>query len=321
MHLLSAPELAQDDEVTSMLCRHDEEQDRRAARQAVTVSAAGLAFTGGIELLLAVMSGSVGLLGDALHNLSDVSTSGVVLFGFRISRRPPSATHPYGYERAEDLAGLAVALVVWASAVFAGVVSWHKLVHHGTTSDLGWAMVGAVIGIVGNQAVARYKLVVGRRIQSATLIAEARHSWLDAVSSLGALVGLIAVALGHPIGDPIAGFAVTAFICHVGYDITRELVQHLMDAVDPDVVPTAEAAVGGVEGVAHAHAYARWAGRSLVVEVEGWVSPSLRVDEAHALGPTVAQAVGDALPGVRRITWRVRPYLTQEHAEEATSGV
>ncbi len=310
MHLVTTTELAQDEQLTSVLTRHDEEKDRRGARQAVTVSAVGLAVTGGIELLLALLSGSVGLLGDALHNLSDVSTSGVVLFGFRLSRREPSPSHPYGYEKAEDLAGLVVALVVWASAVFAGFESWLKLIHHGTTTHLGWAMIGAVVGVVGNQAVARYKLTVGRRIQSATLVAEARHSWLDAISSLGALGGLIAVALGHPIGDPIAGFAVTAFICHVGYDITTELVQHLMDAVDPEVVPTAEAAIGQVEGVAHAHVCARWAGRSLILDIEGWVKPSMPVDQAHALGTAVAQAVTDALPAVRRITWRARPYIT-----------
>lgn len=320
MHLLTGPELAQDEQVVSVLTRHDEAEDRRAARRAVTASAVGLALTGGVELLLAALSGSVGLLGDALHNLSDVSTSGVVVLGFRLSRRPPSSTHPYGYEKAEDLAGLAVALVVWASAVFAGVESWHKLVHHGATTHLGWAMVGAVVGVLGNQAVARYKLRVGRRIQSATLVAEARHSWLDAVSSLGALGGLIVVALGYPIGDPIAGFAVTVFICHVGFDITAQLVQHLMDAVDPEVVPTAEAAVGRVEGVAHAHVCARWAGRSLILDVEGWVDPSMPVDQAHALGTAVAQAAVDALPAVRRITWRARPYLPPPAEDDEASG-
>jgi cation diffusion facilitator family transporter len=97
-------------------------------------------------------------------------------------------------------------------------------------------MVGAVLGVAGNQVVARYKARVGRRIQSATLQADARHSWLDALSSLGALIGLAVVALGYPVGDPIAGFAVTLFILHVGYEVTSELVHHLMDGVDPDVL-------------------------------------------------------------------------------------
>ena len=103
----------------------------------------------------------------------------------RASGRAATDRYPYGYERAEDLAGVGIAVVIWASAVFAGVESVRKLLEHGTTSHVGVGIVAAVIGIVGNQAVARYKLVVGRRINSATLIADAKHSWLDALSSAG----------------------------------------------------------------------------------------------------------------------------------------
>ena len=168
----------------------DDEAERRQANRAVAVSAIGLAVTGLIELLLAILTGSVGLLGDAIHNLSDVSTSAVVFLGFRLSRRPPTEEYPYGLERAEDLAGVGIAVVIWASAAFAGYESVRKLIEHGSTSHLGIGIVGAALGIVGNQLVARYKLKVGRRINSATLIADARHSWLDALSSAGALAGV-----------------------------------------------------------------------------------------------------------------------------------
>src|SRR6476620_6548260 len=214
----------------------DDTQDRRAANRAIGVSALGLAATGLIELLLAIVTGSVGLLGDAIHNLSDVSTSAVVFLGFRLSRRPPTESYPYGLERAEDLAGIGIAVVIWASAAFAGYESIRKLIDHGPTSHLGWGIAGAAIGIAGNQIVARYKLVVGRRINSATLIADARHSWLDALSSAGAMAGLIAVALGQPWGDAVAGLAVTAFICHVGYQVTADVLHRLADGMDPDVI-------------------------------------------------------------------------------------
>lgn len=135
--------------------------------------------------------------------------------------------------------------------------SIRKLIEHGHTTDVGWGIVGAVIGILGNQAVARYKLVVGRRIGSATLIADARHSWLDALSSAGALVGLIAVALSQPWGDPVAGVAITGFICHVGYEVTSDVVYRLADGVDPGLIHAAEATAGSVPGVVHAHARAQ----------------------------------------------------------------
>jgi len=126
--------------------RRDDATERRQANRAVAVSAAGLAVTGLTELLIAILTGSVGLLGDAIHNLSDVSTSAVVFFGFRVSRRGPTARYPYGLERAEDLAGIGIAVVIWASAVFAGYESIRKLVGHGSAAHVGIGICGAVLG-------------------------------------------------------------------------------------------------------------------------------------------------------------------------------
>lgn len=284
----------------------DDVEERRQANRAIAISAGGLAATGLVELLLAILTGSVGLLGDAIHNLSDVSTSAVVFIGFRVSRKAPTERYPYGLDRAEDLAGVGIAVVIWASAAFAGYESVRKLVEHGPTSHVGWGIFGAALGIVGNQVVARYKLVVGKRINSATLVADARHSWLDALSSFGALVGLVAVAAGFRLGDPIAGIAVTLFICHVGYEVTGDVVHRLADGVDPGVVTSAENAAATVDGVVHAHARARWTGRTLRVEIEGWVDPSLAVSDADALGQRVALAVAHAVPDIGSFTWAAR---------------
>jgi cation diffusion facilitator family transporter len=284
----------------------DDAGERRQANRAVAVSAIGLGVTGLVELLIAVVTGSVGLLGDAIHNLSDVSTSAVVFLGFRLSRRPPTERYPYGLERAEDLAGVGVAVVIWASAAFAGWQSIRKLIEHGHTTHVAAGIARAVLGIIGNQLVARYKLTVGKRINSATLIADARHSWLDALSSAGALAGLIAVAAGQPWGDPVAGLAVTTFICHVGYEVTKDVVHRLADGVDPQVITTAEAAAGSVPGVIHAHARARWTGRTLRVEIEGWVDPQLPAKDADALGRLVAGQISRQVPQAGSLTWTTR---------------
>jgi cation diffusion facilitator family transporter len=286
--------------------RRDDTEERRQANRAVAVSAIGLAGTGIVELLIAVLTGSVGLLGDAIHNLSDVSTSAVVFLGFRLSRRGPTERYPYGLDRAEDLAGVGIAVVIWASALFAGAESIRKLITHGTTAHVGIGIVGAVLGIAGNQVVARYKLRTGRRIRSATLIADARHSWLDALSSAGALAGLVAVLLGQRWGDPVAGVAVTVFIGHVGYEVTADVVTRLADAVDPGVITAAEAAAGGLPGVIHAHARARWTGRILRVEIEAWVDPGLTAREGDALGRQAAEAVSRDVPDVGSFTWTTR---------------
>ena len=284
----------------------DDASERRQASRAVAVSALGLAGTGIAELLIAVLTGSVGLLGDAIHNLSDVSTSVVVFLGFRLSRRGPTEHYPYGLDRAEDLAGIGIAVVIWASAAFAGFESIRKLLDHGTTGHVGIGIAGALLGIAGNQVVARYKLATGRRIRSATLIADARHSWLDALSSAGALAGLIAVACGQRWGDPVAGIAVTIFICHVGYKVTTDVVRRLADGVAPEIISAAERAVGDLPGVVHAHARARWTGRMLRVEAEAWVDPDMTVRESDELGRRAARALTEHLPDVDSFTWATR---------------
>jgi cation diffusion facilitator family transporter len=282
--------------------RFDDAGERRQANRAVGVSAAGLAVTGLVELGIAVLTGSVGLLGDALHNLSDVSTSLVVFLGFRVSRRTASERYPYGLERAEDLAGLGVALVVWASAVFAGWESVHKLLAGSGTSHVEVGIAAAVLGIVGNQLVARYKLRVGRRIQSATLVSDAKHSWLDALSSAGALAGLAAVAAGQRWGDPVAGLAVTLFICHVGWEVTSGIGHRLLDGVDPGVITTAEHAATTTPGVHHAHARARWTGRTLRIEIEAWIDATMPIAGADQIGRQAVDAVHRAIPEARAVT-------------------
>jgi cation diffusion facilitator family transporter len=287
--------------LTDQRAARDDAAHRRDANRAVGFSAAGLALTGLVELLLALFTGSVALLGDAIHNLSDVSTSAVVFLGFRVSRKPASRSHPYGYERAEDLAGLGVAAVIWLSALFAGYESYRKLVGHGPTTHIWIGMAGAALGIAGNQAVAWYKRRVGKRIGSLTLIADARHSWLDAISSLGALVGLALVAAGYRWGDPVAGFAITLFICHVGYDVTRDMIVRLMDGMDPADLDSAETAAAAVAGIRSATVRGRWMGRTLLLEVEARLDGSVSLAQADQACRQVEAAVGRAVPAASQV--------------------
>ncbi|WP_343571292.1 cation diffusion facilitator family transporter [Mycobacterium sp.] len=284
----------------------DDAGERRQANRAVGISALVLALTGLIELVIAVVSGSVALLGDALHNLSDVSTSALVFVGFRASRRLPTERYTYGYERAEDLAGIGVALVIWSSAIVAGQESVEKLINHGSTGHVGWGIAAAAVGIAGNQLVARYKLTVGRRIRSATVVADAKHSRLDALSSAGAMLGLIAVALGWTWADAVAGIVVTGFICHVGWEVTADIAHRLLDGVDPEIITTAEFAALEVAGVQHAHARARWTGRTLRVEVEGFLDSETSLAAADEIGRGVCAILTSRIPELQSFTWSAR---------------
>jgi cation diffusion facilitator family transporter len=230
-----------------------------------------------------------------------VSSSAIVFVGFRVSKRPPTPAYPYGYERAEDLAGLAVALLIWASAALAGYQSWHKLTAGGPTTLVSLGIVGAALGIAGNQLVARYKLVTGRRIHSALLIADAKHSWLDALSSAGALLGLILVALGHRWGDPLAGFAVTLFILHVGWQVTGDLARRLMDSLDPGDLHAAHHAAARVSGVRVLGVRGRWMGRSLLLEIDVTADPDQPFATVHQACRQVEQAVLQAVPHATKV--------------------
>ncbi|HLZ28609.1 MAG TPA: cation diffusion facilitator family transporter [Chloroflexota bacterium] len=298
--------------------RHDdarEREHRAAANRAVAVSAIGLALTGAIELGIALFTGSVALLGDALHNLSDVSTSLVVFLGFWISGRKPSPTHPYGYERAEDIAGLGIALVIFASAAFAAYESYLKLISDRGTSNLYVGMAAAVIGMAGNLAVSRYKRHVARQIRSVTMEAEANHSWLDMISSLGALIGLVGVALGYRWADPVAGFAVTLFILHVGWEVTTEILHHLMDGVDPEHLEAARQAASNVPDVQNVSVRGRWMGRSLTLELEGHLPGETPLARAEEIGQTVEAVVRNAGEEARHITW-----IPRQHAGGGGEG-
>ena len=150
------------------------------------------------------------------------------------------------------------------------------------------------------------KLNVGRRIQSATLVADAQHSWLDALSSAGALLGLVGVALGLGWADGVAGLLVTAFIVHVGWEVTSDLFVHLMDGVDPATLDAAEAAALTVPDVEHVHVRAQWMGRSLFIDVEGFVPAGTTVEAADALGREVEDAILAAVPEGRSVVWSPR---------------
>ncbi len=165
-------------------------------------------------------------------------------------------------------AGIIIVAAIWGSALLAAWQSYEKLVSGRGTSHLPVGMLAAIIGIVGNQLVARYKLKVGREIKSAPLIMDARHSMLDAVASGGALLGLIGVALGYRAADPLAGFAIAVLIVHIGADATRDVVSRLMDVNDEELGKAVLAAIDGIPAVkAVSDLRVRWLGRQVEVRI------------------------------------------------------
>jgi len=237
----------------------------REGIRAVAISLVILLLTAGLQATVVVASGSVALLGDTLHNAADALTAVPLWLAFRLGRRVSTARFAYGFGKAEDVAGVAVLALIFGSAVFAGYEAIDCLVHPQRITHLGFVMAAAVVGALGNEVVAQYRIRVGRRLGSAALEADGMHARTDGVTSLLVLIGAIAVALGAPWADSVVGLVIAAAILVVGYQAAKSVGQRLLDAVDPDVVARISATVATVEGVvAVTEVRARWMGHRLL---------------------------------------------------------
>jgi cation diffusion facilitator family transporter len=258
------------------------------ALRVTLLSSAVLGTVAAAELAVAVISQSAGVLADGLHNLGDLSTTIALAAAFVLSRRAPTRRFPYGYHRGEDLAGLFVLLLIVASAVASGVTSIEHLVHRQQVTNFGAALAVALVGFVGNEGVAQYKTIAGRRLGSVALIADGQHSRVDGFASLAAAAGVVGAWAGASILDPVAGLVLTVVIGWVAVDTARHVTARLLDEADASLVELITRTASEVPGVvAVAGARARWTGRQVRAELTLEVPPTDTVARAHALGEEV----------------------------------
>lgn len=255
-----------------------------AGRRALLISLIGLGVTALLQAVVVVLSGSVALLGDTLHNVADALTALPLLVAFSLARRPANKRYTYGYGRAEDLGGLFVIAMILLSSVVAAYEGIDRLLHPREVSYL-WAVASAaLVGFLGNELVARYRIRVGRQIGSAALVADGMHARTDGFTSLAVLLGAGGVALGLPWADPVVGLLITVAILGVLRSAVKQVGARLMDAVDPTLVDQATAAIATVEGVQDIRELRiRWIGHSLRAEADITVNPALTVSQAHDL--------------------------------------
>jgi cation diffusion facilitator family transporter len=284
------------------------EGSRRGIR-AVAVSLVALGLTALGQLLVVLASGSVALLADTVHNAADALTAVPLLVAFRLARRPPSRRYPYGLLRAEDLAGVLIVLAIAASACLAAVESRRRLREPRPVEQLPWVAAAGAIGFLGNEAVAWYRIRVGRRIGSAALVADGLHARTDGLTSLGVLAGAAGTALGLQRADPVAGLAITAAIGVVLWQASRSVLRRLLDGTDDRTVVLLEETAAAVPGVEHVtSAKARWTGHVLNAELEIQVDPSLTVEAGHRIAEEVEHALCHRLPRLAGVTVHVDPH-------------
>ncbi|QIK75721.1 cation diffusion facilitator family transporter [Nocardioides piscis] len=276
--------------------------------RAVKVSLLVLLVTAFAQAVIVVLTGSVALLADTIHNFSDALTAIPLWIAFVLGRRRPTSSYTYGYGRAEDLAGIFIVAMIVLSAGIAGYESLRKLLDPQPLS-YPWVVVAAgLIGFAGNELVALYRIRVGRQIGSAALVADGLHARTDGFTSLAVVLGAIGVLLGFPLADPIVGLLITIAILLVLRDAARDVYRRLMDAVDPELTATAETTLrrtDGVRGIEQVRL--RWIGHRLRAEAGIVVDSTLDIVAAHAIATDAHHRLLHAIPKLVGATVHTSP--------------
>ena len=270
-----------------------------------------LALTTMLQLIVVAASGSVALLADTIHNFGDAGTAIPLWVAFALARRKPTPTFTYGYGRAEDLAGVIVVLIILVSAVVAGWQAIERLIDPQPIAQLGWVTVAGILGFIGNEAVAAFRIRVGREIQSAALIADGYHARTDGLTSLAVVLGAAGVWLGFPLADPIVGLLITLAILGIVWQSGRAVFTRLLDGVEPGVTEELRHVVAHVPGIAGlADLKTRWIGHRLHADLAVALPGSPSLADAQAVAGELRRELHSHLPalGSANVTFeRVSP--------------
>lgn len=235
-----------------------------------------------LQVVVVAFTGSVALLADTIHNFGDALTAIPLWIAFALSRRPPTRRYTYGYGRAEDLAGLAIILMILVSAIVAGYESIDRLLNPQEVRNLWAVALAALIGLAGNEGVAYFRIRVGRQIGSAALVADGYHAAVDGLTSLAVLIGAVGVWLGYPLADPIVGLVITVAILKILWDSAKPVFQRLLDGVDPEVMDEIDHTVTHIPEVRGINEVrVRWLGHRMHAELNIAVEPDLSVRQGH----------------------------------------
>jgi len=267
-----------------------------------------LAITAAIQIVVVVLTGSVALLADTVHNVGDALTAVPLWIAFSFARRTPTKRYTYGFGRVEDLAGIAVVLTILFSALFAGYESVLRIMHPQTMSHVLVVAAAALVGFTGNEAVAQLRIRTGRRIASVALVADGHHARIDGFTSLAVLAGALGVWLGFPLADPIVGLLIALAILRIVWQSARSVFSRAIDGVDPEVVDEIHQALERTPGVVEVtETRVRWLGHRMLADVNVAVPSNLSVEQGHAVAVEVRHQLLHQLEYLSDATVHVDP--------------
>lgn len=275
----------------------------------------GNIFLAAIKFLAGILGHSAAMVADAIHSLSDILSSVIVLVGLKVARRRPDKEHPYGHSKAESVS----AQIVSAFMVFLGGMvflnSWKSIFKSDYEAPSFYVLIVAVISIVIKEALFRYKSRLGKRIHSSALVADAWHHRSDALSSIAVLVGVSLVLVGGPtfhIADYIAAMVVALIICYTGVKMLLKTSSELMDQVltgpPAERIKKLAAEVPGVKAVEKL--FIRKSGMDLIIDIHIEVDPGLSVVEGHNIAREVKFRLMEQVRSLKGVLVHVEPYLS-----------
>jgi cation diffusion facilitator family transporter len=268
----------------------------------------GLFVTALIQAYVFWLSQSVALLADTIHNFGDAATAIPLWVAFTLATRKPTKRFTYGLGRAEDLAGILIVLIILFSAVAAAYESILRFIQPQEVHYLWAVMVASLVGFLGNEGVALFRIKVGKEIESAALVADGYHARVDGIASLAVLVGAIGIKLGFPLADPIVGLLISILILKITWDSIKTIFVRVLDGVEPGVVQKMRAAASGVPGVERVDEIrARWSGHRLLAEMNVAVASTSSVAEGHEIADRVRQMVHESIEYLDNIAIHVDP--------------
>ncbi len=283
----------------------------KTATRVSLVSVAGNTALSLFKLLAGVLAHSGAMISDAVHSASDVISSFIVIVGVKIAAREADREHPYGHERFECVAAIVLAVVLAMTGLLIGWRAAQSIGRAGQSPQAPGllALVAAIVSIALKEAMYWYTRFYAKRLNSAALMANAWHHRSDALSSVGALVGIAGARMGYPVMEPVASLVICVFILKAAYDIFRDAMAKMVDrSCDAETEKRfADCVREQPEVLGIDRLQTRAFGSRVYVDLEIRLDGELRLKEAHAIAEQVHDRIEREFPEVKHIMVHVNP--------------
>ena len=265
-----------------------------------------------IKFVVGVIANSGAMISDAIHSVSDVFSTIIVMIGANAAAKDPDQEHPYGHDRMECIAAIVLAIVLFITGIGVGITGV-KIIFGGNYGDLAvpgaLALVAAVISIVVKEGMFWYTRFYGKKVDSTALLADAWHHRSDALSSVGSFIGILGARLGFPICDPLASVVICLFIVKAAYNICKEALDKMVDkSCDDETERKMSDLIKSQEGVISLDLLmTRMFGSKLYVDVEIGADENTPLRDSHAIAENVHNAIEANFPKVKHCMVHVNP--------------